>query len=475
MSQAGEVEAGPYAQMADQLLAGGWQPIPMTRPMPDRGSPPKGYTGGMDGVAGPREVSLWKAMYSGAHNVAVRLHPDQVSLDVDDYDGKPGARTIKEMEAAVGMVLPPTWRSSSRFETSPASGIRHFRLPGPVDESSLPGALPGLEIIRAGHRYAIVGPSVNEKTMAQYRWLNEATGEVTDQPPARTDLAVLPQAFIDYLVAYRAKEKADEAARLAAMPIPDSDGDACGIVKQKVTFAIGEMDRGVSHHDVVRDSMLRMYGLARDGHRGWQDGVRILRKALYSWRAVQGVSESVTDDEWSRMLDGAQKKVATQAQITECMCSATPELIDWISKPPVESPSPERLTAGVETPAPVANPYGYVAWDQAFWSPPPPRYFIPGMLIESQVGTIYSAGGLGKSLLALDISVGLAHRGRVFGEAIELQPVLYIDRENSRRGVMKRLRAMGYHDTELPLLHYSLLGDWPPLDTREGGQSPSSE
>jgi hypothetical protein len=119
------------------------------------------------------------------------------------------------------------------------------------------------------------------------------------------------------------------------------------------------------------------------------------------------------------------------------------------------------------------NPYGWVDFDsEAFWHQPPPRYYIPRMLVETQVCTIYSAGGLGKSLLAQDIVAGLVWRGRVFGEEIEKAPVVYIDRENSARGLLKRLRAMGVTEKDAPILrerlHYSLLGAWPALDSREG-------
>jgi hypothetical protein len=117
---------------------------------------------------------------------------------------------------------------------------------------------------------------------------------------------------------------------------------------------------------------------------------------------------------------------------------------------------------------------GYVDFtSDSFWSPPPPRVFVPGLVLETQVVTIYSEGGKGKSLLSLDFAVGLSVRGSIFGEPVAPATVLYIDRENSRRSLSRRVQEMGVSPSEAAViasrLHYSLLGAIPALDTGEGG------
>jgi RecA-family ATPase len=99
---------------------------------------------------------------------------------------------------------------------------------------------------------------------------------------------------------------------------------------------------------------------------------------------------------------------------------------------------------------------------------------VPSLLVEGQVGVIYAPGGQGKSLFSQDIAIGLACRGRVFGHKVDLRRVLYIDRENSARGLQKRMRAMGLGPGHSALLqdnlHYSLLGSWPAFDSEAGAR-----
>jgi hypothetical protein len=111
----------------------------------------------------------------------------------------------------------------------------------------------------------------------------------------------------------------------------------------------------------------------------------------------------------------------------------------------------------------------FVSFDEAFWDQPPATFIVPELLIAGQVGVVYAAGGVGKSLLSQDVVVGLSHRGRVFGEPVEVVPTLYIDEEGSARGLAKRLTSMGLEGEKLENLHYSLLAGWTPLDTPEGG------
>lgn len=118
---------------------------------------------------------------------------------------------------------------------------------------------------------------------------------------------------------------------------------------------------------------------------------------------------------------------------------------------------------------------GYIDWDDPdFWDPPDPKVIVPRMALEGQVCEIYSPGGVGKSLLALDVVLGLTLRGDTFGESVDATRVIYLDRENSKRGLSKRLKAFGASRATSKVLtealHYSLLGDVPSLDTVDGGE-----
>jgi hypothetical protein len=102
-----------------------------------------------------------------------------------------------------------------------------------------------------------------------------------------------------------------------------------------------------------------------------------------------------------------------------------------------------------------------------------PPMLIPSVLAEGGVGLLYCGPGRGKSLICQDIAVGFAVRGTVFGVEVESQAVVYVDHENSMSDIRDRIGSMGLAQADAVSLrshfHYSLLGDWPPLNTREGG------
>lgn len=135
---------------------------------------------------------------------------------------------------------------------------------------------------------------------------------------------------------------------------------------------------------------------------------------------------------------------------------------------------------GAKEPAPVdqreadvANPLNFIDWP-TLWSEETVEreVLIPGILNQGGSAVLYSASGAGKSLLALDLAVNLATGGTLLGEATEPRPILYMDLEQDRALLRERLEELGVSPkTDLSGLHYSLLGDWPPLDTKAGGDA----
>lgn len=208
------------------------------------------------------------------------------------------------------------------------------------------------------------------------------------------------------------------------------------------------MSAGTSFEDLWEGATKDDLKLAREARRGiWvphgASGKAWKRREFEAWYyTTYPDGPTITDDDWAeglKVADELRKKA--QAEFHAWARLASLALIDFSN--------------------------------EQFWDPPPPRVFVPGMVLETQVATIYSQGGLGKSLLGLDICVGLTVRGEIFGEPVEPATVLYIDRENSKRGLSKRLRAMGLSQADAKVLgermHYSLLGALSPLDTLKGG------
>jgi hypothetical protein len=115
---------GPFAVAVGTYRDLGWVgvlPLPHGQKLP----PPPGYSGRDGRDPSDADVQAWRESDEAAGNIALRMPDDVVGVDVDCYDGKPGAATLAKAERDWG-VLPVTWRSTSRDD---GSGIRLFRVP----------------------------------------------------------------------------------------------------------------------------------------------------------------------------------------------------------------------------------------------------------------------------------------------------------------------------------------------------------
>ena len=110
-----------------------------TLPLPPaaKGPPPPGFTGHDGGWPTPDDLGRWARdgyitghnsdrRHHDAHNLALRLPPNMIGFDVDDYGDKHGADTMRGLVDKLGP-LPPTVRSTSRGDG--VSGIHLYRAP----------------------------------------------------------------------------------------------------------------------------------------------------------------------------------------------------------------------------------------------------------------------------------------------------------------------------------------------------------
>lgn len=324
----------PYASAHDAYWAAGWRSV---LPLPYRAkkSPPEGYTGYQAIVPSFADVAAW-AM-DGPQNIALRLPPGVIGLDVDAYGGKPGARTLADLVAEHGP-LPPTWLSSSRGDG--ISGIRLFRLADP--EQRLITALPGIELIQAHHRYVVAAPSIHPDTGAPYVWVDETTGTIGDGVPVLADLPLLPDAWATALTATggpATKTDLDPTGVLAvlgAMP----EGDPCHHILAAAGKAIGDGNR----HDTYNAAVMAVVGA---GRRGCPGAVAVLRRLQATFIAeVTTVAQTKRTKaeaaaEWMRSLAGAVAVVADEAQGSVC-----PD--DWMEWVTGAADSPQDTPEAVE-------------------------------------------------------------------------------------------------------------------------------
>lgn len=144
---------------------------------------------------------------AGRRNIGVRMPRHVVGLDVDDYDGKQGAGTLRRAIEMLGP-LPATYRSTARGPGD--SGQLFFQLPlgwiaKPAAEEELArryapdGKTSHIEILMWARRYACVWPSLHPGlNLAQYRWY-DPDGAVCEEPPATFHLGRLEGGWAELL------------------------------------------------------------------------------------------------------------------------------------------------------------------------------------------------------------------------------------------------------------------------------------
>lgn len=293
----------PYLDAYQAYWDAGWRgilPLP-----PAKKWPPPGGTTGYDGVDPSfADCYAWSDTQPDG-NIALRLPPHIIGIDVDAYDGRPGADTLTQLVDDHGP-LPPTWLSTSRGDG--ISGIRLYTIPA---GTRLVTALPGVELIQHHHRYVVAPPSQHPNG-GRYVWVDEATGETgPDIHPPTHQLPALPDAWLTALTDTApnnsgGKVEVDDTATthiLTTLP----DGDPC----RHILAAAGHAVAGSDRHDSYNRAVLAVLSRGRDGCPGAGTVLKRLRAAFLaeiSDRATPGEAAG----EWARSLRGAVALVAAR-------------------------------------------------------------------------------------------------------------------------------------------------------------------
>ena len=182
----------PFGQAALYIQAGwaGTLPLPLGAKFP----PPGGFTGADGAVPEVTQVLAWAQ--AGPANIGLRLPAGVIGIDVDHYDGKPGADTLAELMAELGP-LPATWSSTSRGADSPAR-VWLYRLPR-ADLRLVGKAGLGIDVLQHHHRYIVAAPSVHPEG-GVYAWYRpDFTAAGPAELPLVADLPFLPDAWVTAL------------------------------------------------------------------------------------------------------------------------------------------------------------------------------------------------------------------------------------------------------------------------------------
>jgi len=481
----------PYAQAAGHLVLAGWWPLPL--PARSKKSPPEGYTGGAGRAPSPDDVNTWLRTQA-AGNVAVRLPPDVVGIDVDAYGDKPGADTLAQLEAEHGP-LPATVVVTSRHDG--ASGIRLFRLPDGVDQATFRTGWPGIEILRHGHRYVVAPPSIHPDTGEPYRCFDPASGEVLPTLPAKADLPMLPESWA---AACAKPERPAPAPRppIDVGPAPVDAYAPCKAMSAALADVLERFGSGAARHDVATAGALRLTRLADMGHHGGTYALDVLGRTLVN-AITDRLPRGEAVREWEGIRTSAADRVAeTPTPEADKGCcgadsAAARSLVAsdrWLAELERVAPTPEAIAAEVEELGAgdvddladriaeakrhfVEERLPILDWHALWADESEEEWIVEPLLPARRLVALYSAPKVGKSLLLLELAAAIAAGNRfVLGTVLgPSRTVLYVDFENDPKAdVRERLTAMGYGPDDLGHLRYLSFPTIAGLDSERGAE-----
>lgn len=212
---------GPFARSVQLYRDGGW-PSVLPVDVMGYGVPPSGFTGGHPHVPGESNYAAWLASPSRDANVGLRLPSNVLGIDRDNWDG--GGEywdwMIREHDLSP---LPGHYYSTARED---GSRIMFFGVSDEVEWKSDLGKDSGVQIIRWGHRWARVWPSINKKIEREYRWFHTSTG-MLDAPPTLTDVlrAELPEDWVHALSVGASRTVVDLGSARPRVASTSDEGD----------------------------------------------------------------------------------------------------------------------------------------------------------------------------------------------------------------------------------------------------------
>lgn len=407
----------PFAS-ASAYRARGWVgtlPLPYAKKTP----PPSGFTGESGAWPTSDDIKGW--LTGERQNIALRLPPNVIALDVDD----PNAfTTLLEL---VGP-LPPTWRAHSGGERI---GHFYYRLPPGVVSTGWGAPCPGVDLLRFGHRYSIVAPSVHPSG-TRYQWAPPPQAYVLGGPeptiPGPGELPELPAAWVSYLSGENDQTSTEGAAERPSRDDFGTVGDSIPSGRHQewlFLYACSLRARGVPEEEAA--ALVRL---------------RAKHDCKPPWAGP--------DDAWDAVAHAYVKYEA-----------GTPADAPW----PAYDAAVEALAESpAEAPVAADRPkLAFLDWHALASTPPEPvDWLVPGVIVARRGHVIYSETGIGKSLVALEWCVQIVRDGRT---------VLYVDHENDPRADIweDRLVPMQVSPDELSGLRYLSFPEMNPLDSPAGG------
>lgn len=338
-------------------------------------------------------------------------------IDVDPRNGGKGSLASMIRDGLVPVVL--------HVVTTPSGGWHLYVEPLGVGKFN---PLPGIDV-QAGGAFVLVPPSEG------YEWLPADEWPTSGAADGAERLRALA----------RSKTPAD------ATPTPTAEATPQALDKARAVLDKAVREVGVSEgsrNNTVSRWLLPLFRFVKGGALDRDDVEDRM------WAAVPDSDHPYTRDEFEASCQSAWAK-------------ATPDLPRLDGPTEGFGPMPDRAVPSGES----ADLFPRTDLGELLRADRPPReWVLTGLIPAGASVSLVSPAGVGKSLLALALSLAVARGDETFAglQIPRERRVLYFDQENTLYDVAERLEALGVRE-DVPALAYLSLTPLGALDTEAGG------
>ncbi|GAA11011.1 hypothetical protein GOALK_016_01340 [Gordonia alkanivorans NBRC 16433] len=299
-----------FVTHGERLMERGWHPIPLGDGKRDS----KGKTLLEIGVTGHRGVDAdsvetlrkWASKHAsrrGGLNLGVRMPLGVIGIDVDCYDGKPGAETIAACETQWGK-LPATWTLTARTD---GSRKLFLRVPdGWVGVGRLPNG--GVELLQRHLRYSVAPPSVHHSGNLVRAFGPDGKG--CEQLPPPEQLPELPLRWLEGLRSDVEDLPVSSSAEGRELRGRFLGGEMAPEVVARINEFLTALADGASRHDACATATYALCALGAEQYAGVAGALNLVESAFVHAVASERGGEAVAREEFDRMMNGALRKVA---------------------------------------------------------------------------------------------------------------------------------------------------------------------
>ncbi|MCV7160262.1 bifunctional DNA primase/polymerase [Mycolicibacterium brisbanense] len=239
----------------------------------------------------------------GTLSLGLRLPAGVLGFDIDAYEGKGGAETLRDWEARYGP-LPATYRVTARVDG--VSGIRLYRIPIGFYPKEV--ANSGIEFLDHHHRYLVAPPSWHHTGNRYALYLPDGTRSKHGILPPTDSIPLLPQSYLEGLPVQQpgGRGGAASAAEVKAFDKRYWQGPQADVVPHVIRTA--KLRNPDSVRNAVRDSLCFAAREAKGGRYGFANAVEQIQ--LWAQRQYAKAGRQLDPDQFESLVAYAVGQVA---------------------------------------------------------------------------------------------------------------------------------------------------------------------